>query len=236
MPSQTPDARPVTLVCVPGLGLEDDAWRPTLGRLAGRPAEVVTLPGYGERPRRGDDPDPVALGSRLVRERLGGRSGLVLAGHSASCQVVVEAALAAPDAVLGLVLVGPTTDPRAVSWRALAGRWLRTAAHERPGQVPLLLRSYSRVGLAHMGRTMDAARRHDVRAPLAVLDVPVLVVRGRHDAICPVDWAEDLARIAPPSSRATSLPRGAHMVPVTHGDLTALAVRDFLDRVDSSRG
>jgi hypothetical protein len=31
-----------------------------------------------------------------------------------------------------LVLVGPTTDPRAARWPALAVRWLRTAPWERP--------------------------------------------------------------------------------------------------------
>jgi pimeloyl-ACP methyl ester carboxylesterase len=51
----------------------------------------------------------------------------VLLGHSASCQIVVQAAVRDPHRVTALVLVGPTTDPRARSWLGLAGRWLRTA-------------------------------------------------------------------------------------------------------------
>lgn len=216
------------MVCVPGLGLDARAWEPTLTALRDWRAEVAPLPGYGLRPGDGDDVDPRSLGLDLARDRLVGRSGLVLAGHSASCQVVVEAALAAPDAVVGLVLVGPTTDVAARSWPALASRWLRTAAHEPPGQVPLLVGSYGRVGPLHMLRAMDAARRHDVLAPLRAFGSRVLVLRGRHDRICPVGWADDVAWAAPPGSSVATLPAGGHMVPLTHGPRTAVVIRRFL--------
>jgi pimeloyl-ACP methyl ester carboxylesterase len=75
-----------------------------------------------------------------------------------------------------------------------------------------------------MVRAMDAARREDPRAVLRELQCPVLVVRGRHDRICPADWAEALARAAPAGSRSVTLGRGAHMVPLTHGGLLAAAV------------
>ncbi len=225
-----------SLLCVPGLGLDRAAWRPATRHLTGRQVEVVTLPGFGDRPEPGDALDPASLGARLARDRLVGRSGVVLAGHSASCQVVAEAAAAAPGVVVGLVLVGPTTDVTASSWPALAGRWLRTAAHEPPRQLPTLVRSYARTGLLNMARTMDAARHHDVRRPLAAAGVPVLVLRGRHDRICPTAWADELIGTGAPDSRAVTLPTGAHMVPRTHGELTAHAVAAFLDAVGRGPG
>ncbi|MBC2960133.1 alpha/beta fold hydrolase [Nocardioides deserti] len=218
---------------MPGLGLRPTAWETTYAALPGRRTRTVLLPGYGERPSRGDRLDPAALGRRLV-ERLRPEDGrVVLLGHSAGAQVVAHAAAAAPERVAGLVLVGPSTDPRARSWPALAERWLRTARFERPGQVPFLLWSYPRTGLLHIARTMDTARRDDVVATLARVRCPVLVLRGRHDRICPVDWAERVAAAGPAGSRVETLPVGAHMVPLTHGPQVAAAVAAYL-RADVS--
>ena len=219
--------RAAPLVCVPGLGLDPAAWAPTIASLPETDARVVVLPGYGVRPSRSDDLRPDALADRLVDRLVDLPTPVVLAAHSASCQIVVAAAASAPQLVSGLVLIGPTTDPRAGSWPSLAQRWLRTACWERPGQVPYLARTYRRTGLLWMARTMEAARRDDVRQGLAAVRCPVLVVRGRHDRICPDDWARAVASIAPAGSRAVTLAQGGHMVPLTHGVLLAAAVREL---------
>jgi len=217
------------VLCVPGLGLDAAAWEPTLraweGPGAASPRLVATLPGFGERPPRGADLRPAVLGARLAEQQLARETPTVLLGHSASCQVVAHAARLAPGGVSLLVLVGPTTDPRAATWPRIAARWLATALHERPGQVPLLARSYTRTGLGWAARAMDAARRDDVRVTLRDTRCPVLVVRGRHDRICPADWAEAVATCGAEGSRAVTLAAGAHMVPLTHGDRVAAAVR-----------
>jgi pimeloyl-ACP methyl ester carboxylesterase len=210
------------LLCLPGLGLEPSAWRGAVEMSA----TVRSLPAYGARPGWTDDLRPAVLGDQ-VAQRLSRRP--VLLGHSASCQVVARAAVASPEQVRAVVLVGPTTDPRAASWRALAGRWLRTAVWERPWQVPFLVRSYARTGPVWMVRAMEAARHEDIRADLCRVSAPVLVVRGRHDRICPEDWAEELARTGPPGSAALTLPHGGHMVPLTHGPAVASAVLEWLD-------
>lgn len=204
---------------------------PTLAALPTRQGEVALLPGYGIRPGRDDDVRPSSLARRLVADHLADLDGVILAGHSAGCQVVVEAAVAAPHAVAAIVLVGPATDPRARSWAGLAGRWLRTAAHEPPQQAPYLARAYARVGPLNMLRTMDAARRHDLRPGLARLSCPVLVVRGPHDRICPLDWANELTGASPPGSASASLSAGAHMVPLTHGALVAEQIARFDKRL-----
>ena len=216
-------------MAVPGLALGAAAWQPTLQHLPRWASRTVLLPGYGEPADRHEPLDPVTSSRRVV-ERLGDDAGpVVLLGHSASCQVVAEAAVALGGRVRGVVLVGPTTDPRAASWPVLVQRWLRTALHERPGQVPVLARSYARTGLRTGARAMDGARRHPIDVPLGRLGPPpVLVLRGRHDRICPEDWAGRLVDAAPAGSRAVTLPVGAHMVPLTHGAAVAEAVRDHL--------
>jgi len=71
---------------------------------------------------------------------------------------------------------------------------------------------------------MDAARRDDLRASLAKVGCPVFVARGRHDRICPDDWAHELVAVAPAGSRTVTLKKGAHMVPLTHGTMLAAAL------------
>jgi pimeloyl-ACP methyl ester carboxylesterase len=211
--------RPPAVVAVPGLGLSVDGWRAPATLLAARlgtGAGVVALPAHGSPARRDEALDPVSSAGRLLAclDQLGA-ARVVLVGHSASCQVVAEAASRAPGRVVGLALVGPTTDPRAPTWPRLAARWLATAAHERLGQVPLLLRDYSYTGLVTFARAMDAARRHALGPVLAGLDLPVLLVRGPDDHIAPSTWLDGLAALRP-GIDAVSLPAGGHMVPITH--------------------
>jgi pimeloyl-ACP methyl ester carboxylesterase len=215
------------VVAVPGLGLSVAVARRALEHLP-VPWSVVTLPGFGCRARRGTDLAPDRLAEVLLGH-LPTAGPLVLVGHSASCQVVGEAAARAGTRVAGLVLVGPTTDPGASSWPRLAARWLRTAAHERPGQLPLLVRAYARTGLWSMTRGMQAARRHRLDVTLGAVNCPVLVVRGPHDAICSAAWAAVLATAAP-RGRAVTLPAGGHMVPVTHPGSLAAHIATVLDR------
>jgi pimeloyl-ACP methyl ester carboxylesterase len=183
------------------------------------PARVVTLEGYGVSALPSARLDPAALALRLLTglpER-----PVVLAGHSASCQVVAHAARLAPDRVAGLFLVGPTTDPRAQGWPRLLGRWMANACHERPGQVPTLLRQYARTRPATMLRAMEAARHDRIDLALAEVTCPVRVVRGRHDRLCPRSWAESVGP-------TVTVEAGAHMVPLTHGELVAAQLVQFL--------
>ena len=80
------------------------AWR--------RDLDVALLPGFGERAPRAADLRPAALAEMLLDRWCPPDGAVVLVGHSASCQIVAEAARRRPDRVAGLVLVGPTTDPR----------------------------------------------------------------------------------------------------------------------------
>jgi pimeloyl-ACP methyl ester carboxylesterase len=160
----------------------------------------------------------------------------VLVGHSASCQVVVHAARCWPDHVRGLVLIGPTTDPRASTWPRLVARWLATARREDPRQVPVLVRQYHRTSLTSMRRAMDAARHDRIDVALRATHCPVLVLRGPHDRICPVSWSEELTgtRSGGAWSGAVTLSRGGHMVPLTRGRSVADEILRFLGRLDSS--
>ena len=68
-------------------------------------------------------------------------------------------------------------------------------------------------------RGMDAARRYRTDHALAGLHVPLVVVRGEHDRIAPLDWCRTL------TADVTTVAGAGHMVPLTHPQAVADAVR-----------
>jgi pimeloyl-ACP methyl ester carboxylesterase len=201
---------PVRHVLVPGLGLD--------GRSAARlreavPAEVVLLPGMG---LAGPVPSVDELAARLLAGL--GEGPVVLTGHSQSCQVVAAAAL--DPRVVAVVLLGPTTDPRLRSGLGLVRQWLRTAVHERLRTVPVILAQWWRTGPRSMLALWRTAAPDPIDQRLADVQVPVVVVRGTQDRLCPHDWATRVAGAAP-RGRLVELPGAAHMTPQTHPDVVA---------------
>jgi len=208
------------VVLLPGLGLDARAWEPVRQRLRGLP-RIVLLPSLGRWAPRTADLHVERQAQRLLDE-LVDHDAVVLVGHSASCAVAVEVA-ASSTTVVGLVLVGPVTDPRARTWPRMLGQWLRTATHERLREVPVLVPQYGRTGAVAMVRGMDAVRRYRTDSVIARLDLPVVVLRGSRDRIAPHDWSSRLADLA--GGRLDTVDGAAHMVPLTHPDAVADAVR-----------
>ncbi len=207
----------VRVVWVPGLGLDERSSARVRDRL---PATVVRLPGMG---LPGPVP-PLEVLARLLLAEMG-QGSVVLAGHSQSCQVVVVAAR--DPRVAAVVLFGPTTDPRLRSLPGLTGRWLATAWAEPWEQVPLVLGQWWRTGPRAMAALWRTAAPDRIDRRLRSLQVPVTVVRGTRDRLCPHDWASRLAG-ATPRGRLVELPGAAHMTPHTHPDDVASILRNAL--------
>ncbi|TYP82879.1 pimeloyl-ACP methyl ester carboxylesterase [Blastococcus xanthinilyticus] len=181
---------------------------------------MVVLPGMGLAERV---PPVDELAARLRAALPDGP--VVLVGHSQSCQVA--AAAARDPRVVGVVLCGPTTDPRMRPFRVLSWRWLRTAFTEPWWQVPLVLRQWLHTGPRAMTALWRTASPDPIDARLAGLPVPVVVVRGTRDALCPGDWAARVAAAAP-RGRLVELPGAVHMTVQTHPREVAAAVRSLL--------
>jgi pimeloyl-ACP methyl ester carboxylesterase len=128
--------------------------------------------------------------------------------------------------VAGLLLLGPTTDPPMRRVGVLAVRWLRTAVHEPWWQVPLVLAQWLRVGPRAMVALWRRTAPDPIDERLRRVGVPVLVVRGTHDALCPHDWARHLAGCAP-QGRLVELPGAAHMTVQTHPDDVVRLLREL---------
>lgn len=201
---------------VPGLGLDarsSDRVRSLV------PGVVVHLPGMGLR----ETVPPLEILADLLVAGLG-QGPVVLVGHSQSCQVVVGVAQRDPR-VAGVVLLGPTTDPRLRRFAVLVRRWLATAVREPLWQVPLILAQWLRTGPRAMVRLWRLSSPDRIDRRIATLSVPVVVVRGTRDALCPHDWAAGLAAAAP-AGRLVEIPGAAHMTPQTHPDEVAAILRE----------
>jgi pimeloyl-ACP methyl ester carboxylesterase len=209
----------IPIVLVPGLGLGPKSYAPTVEHLT-TPYRILTLPGYGEPAEPGDDLRPQALGL-AVADKIRERS--VLVGHSAGAQIIVETAVAHPEIVHSLVLIGPTGDAGSVSWLDLAARWFGSAIPESPRLIPALAPQYARTTLRSIARAAEAARRHDLVAVITRVQAPMLLVRCQHDQICPADWMERLAALTHAETR--TLATGSHMPVLTNGPELAVLIQ-----------
>ncbi len=110
-PSNRPDPPVVLVHGVQGSALEHCE----LGRRLGGPVHLLDLRAHGRTPAAPGNPsagslaDQVGLVTTFVREVVG--RPVVLAGNSFGAMVCAHVARTAPDAVLGLVLIGPAVRP-----------------------------------------------------------------------------------------------------------------------------
>ncbi|MCU1618110.1 MAG: alpha/beta hydrolase fold protein [Modestobacter sp.] len=209
------------ILLVPGMGLDERSSTRLRRRVGGC---VVILPGMGLR-------SPIGTLEELVGRLLAtlGPDPVVLVGHSQSCQIVVAAAERDPR-VTGVVLLGPTTDPRMRRLLVLAARWVRTAVREPWWQLPLILAQWLRTGPVAMAALWRRTADDPIDERLRRVDVPVIVVRGERDALCPHDWAVHLAGCTP-QGRLVELAGAAHMTPQTRPADVAELVRELLAAV-----
>jgi pimeloyl-ACP methyl ester carboxylesterase len=208
------------VVLVPGLGLGPESYARTVEHLV-TPYRVVTLPGYGEPAGAREDLHPRALAVALA-EKIRERS--VLVGHSASCQIVVEAAARYADLAHAVVLVAPTGDARMSSWVDRTVRWIGSAVPDSPKLLRIVTPQYARTTLPTIARAIEASRQHDLAGVISQVKAPVFIVRGKHDLISTVEWVTRLAELS--HGEARTLDTGAHMPVVTNGpELAALIER-----------
>jgi pimeloyl-ACP methyl ester carboxylesterase len=131
----------------------------------------------------------------------------VLIANSLGCQTIVDLAARFPSLVAGLILIGPTFDRTARSaWRQIL-RFVRTKAP--PSLFPILLLDYTQSGARRIWRTFRRNLNDPIERKIAVVDAPVLVIRGEKDPIAPRRWCDELAQAAP-DARVVEVAGEAH--------------------------
>ena len=218
----------VPVVLVHGVGVSSRYLVPTLRALAPEHrCFAPDLPGFGRSPVKRTRTLAELAGALSRWLELAGIGPAVFLGNSMGAQFLAHLALADPERVRALVMVGPTMDPahRSVMGQLLAG--LRTAPFERCALFPILVRDY----LACGARRILATLREGLASPLEALapriEAPVLLVRGEHDRIASEAWLRLLASRFPRAELAT-VPGAAHAVNFSRPAELAALVRSFL--------
>jgi len=204
-----------------GAGASSAIWMMVMARL-GRASRAIAidLPGHGPSPAFEDQPQPAIADYCRAAGELAALTGLgrsVLIGHSMGALVAIEAALAWPDKVAGLVLCAAA--PRLPVSRDLMNvidqdyarfpAWLAERALSASAK-PALRRAFVAAGVV----APQAVTRADFHA-IAGADLGPRVAAIR----CPMVWLDgaDDAIVAEPGERPgviERLPGVGHLVPL----------------------
>ena len=226
-----------TIVLLHGASGNAATWGPTLAAWGEAPVLALDLPGRGEAPRQ-----PASTAAEAATWLMGelARRGLhdvVLLGHSYGGAVALEAALAAPDALSGVVLVASSSRLRvappileAVAASASGVPFVLDFAFG-PGTTRAVMDRYSQDAAstppAACLADWQACDAFDVRARLGEVRVPVLVVHGDQDALTPGRFQARLAEALPGSTRV-ELAGVGHMLPWEAPEALAQAVLGWI--------
>ena len=208
------------LVVVPGLGAPGYLLPGLRACASWTRVHLLDVPGFGHR-RTARLPADLTTTAEVVTAWLAQvpAAPVVLMGHSTGAQVSLRAA--AGEQVVRVVAAGITFPPEARRPLPLLLRLLRTLVHERPGELPAVLPSYLR-GARRLPELLRSALADRPEDAVPRIPVPLLVLHGQHDRLCPQSWAQRLAAAAP-DGRAIRLP-GAHNVPWTHPEQLSSAL------------
>jgi pimeloyl-ACP methyl ester carboxylesterase len=222
-------ARELQIVFVHGIGVASPYFVPTLACLApDHRACAVDLPGFGlsYKPERTLTVAELADALAAWMEAAG-MGAAAIVGNSFGAQVVTHFAVRHRDRTACIALLGPTMDRHARTAVRQIARWLRNSAHERPSQLPLIVRDYGAAGLRRILETFRDALRDRIEERLPRIEVPALVVRGGLDPIVPQRWAEECVELLP-RGRLVVVPDAAHTLNYNAPRETARILSGFL--------
>jgi pimeloyl-ACP methyl ester carboxylesterase len=237
---------PRTLCLVHGSGGSTLAWIPQLEGLADA-ARVVALdlPGHGESGGEGCRMiDGYVAVVRGFVEALGfGR--VVLGGHSMGGAIVQAFALAHPDRLDGIVLVGtgarlrvlPRIFELMVSSYAEGCAFVNSYAFSpatsealKEGGRATLLRNRPEVTIGDFA----ACDAFDVLDRVRAIRVPALVIGGEDDQLTPPKYGAYLSR-AIPGARLALVERAGHYVQLEQPEAVNAEIRRFLNALPEGR-
>jgi 2-hydroxy-6-oxonona-2,4-dienedioate hydrolase len=222
------------VVLVHGMVVSSSYMAPLAERL-GRFRKVYApdLPGYGRSDKPGHILDLPGLADALARwmECLELPPAAFI-GNSFGCQVLAQFAVRHPQLVERLVLVGPTTDPRARSAPKLLARWSLEAPQESR-MAPLLMKDYALAGVRRTLATFRMVLDSKIEEHARQIHQPVLVVRGSRDPVAPRQWVEELTATFP-NARFRTVSGAAHAANFTSPTRLTRTVLPFLDEAPAS--
>ncbi|MBI4589406.1 MAG: alpha/beta hydrolase [Candidatus Rokubacteria bacterium] len=236
---------PLTLCLVHGSGGSTLAWVRQLEGLADA-ARVVALdlPGHGDSAGEGSRSidDYVSVVKAFVQAMRLGR--VVLGGHSMGGAIAQATALAHPDLLSGLILVGTGARLRVLPriLELIASNYAEgcafvnayafsPAASEalKEGAKAAILRTRPQV--THGDFT--ACNAFDVMDRVGNIRLPALVICGRDDRLTPPKYARFLAQRIP-GARLVLVDKAGHYVQLEQPEIVNAEIREFLETLTST--
>ncbi len=161
----------------------------------------VDLPGFAGLPKPRGDVDVETMAAALAKVVASLDAGpVVLVGHSMGTQWAVELGVQRPDLVSRVVIIGPVTD---VAHRS-AGAQLRALSVdtllETPGTNWIVATDYVRCGVPWYLAQLRPMLAYPLEERVALLTVPLLIIRGERDPIAGPEWCRLLLDRAPVAS------------------------------------
>ncbi len=231
------------LVLVHGAGGRGEIWTPQLDGLSVVAHVVaVDLPGHGRT--AGPAPRTVSAYADWLVAFLdaAGLERVLLAGHSMGGAVAQTVALAQPERLDGLVLVGTGARLRVL-------QRLLELLQETPSQGRSLIHGLSYGPETSSARVEAADRalaetpplvtlgdyvacdRFDMTPELGAIRAPTLVVVGRNDRLTPVKYARFLAD-AIPGARLVEIDAAGHFPQLEQPAAVNRALREFVESLE----
>jgi len=188
----------------------------------------IDLPGFGglPKPKRRLTVAEMSAGLAVVLERLGVNEA-VLIGHSMGAQWVVELAALRPSMASQVVVIGPVADDmhRTVVAQSVALA-MDTVGEPIDGNA-MVFTDYLRCGPRWYLSQLREMVTYPIEERVAVLAVPLLIIRGSRDPIAGLAWGRRLRDRAPVASLAM-LPGRRHLAQHTAPRAVAGAIVAFV--------
>ena len=228
------------LLLMHGAGGAAMAWPPALRRLAGQPVYAVDLPGHGESGgggRKRIAEYAADLAELAVAE---GWPPLTVCGHSMGGAISQQLALAHPERVTSLILIGTgarlrvnpsileqcLNDTDAVIARIQRWGW---APGSDETQMALAEEQLRAIPPPVLHGDYLACHRFDMRERLGEIRQPALVCCGSRDKMTPLSLSEELAARLPAAELRVFAGAG-HMLPLERPQAMAAALSEWLAR------
>ncbi|WP_412925118.1 alpha/beta fold hydrolase [Microbacterium sp. 1P10AE] len=191
----------------------------------------IDLPGFGGLPKPAGAPDVAEISNALatVLEDLG-VSGGILVGHSMGAQWAVELALQHPERASAVVVCGPVTDRRHRSLSAQMLLLVTDFLREPLALNVMVFRDYLRCGPLWYATQVRHMLRYRLDERVALLRMPLLIVRGSADVIAGQRWCTQLKESAP-SADVVVIPRHRHLAQFTAAADVARRIHEFVRRI-----
>ncbi len=231
------------LVLIHGAGGNHLSWPVEIRRQAGVEVYALDLPGHGKS--KGPCPENIPVFAAKILRWLDwlGLPQAVLVGHSMGSAIAIQTALADPNSVKGLVLIGSgdrlTVNPRILDLLANPETYLE-AVHKIIGWSFSLAASQTMKSLVEK-RMLEtspnvvlsdflACSKFDATESIARIQQPTLVVSGQEDKMTPVPGATSLAEKIP-YAELRIIPDAGHMVMQEKPKQVASLLRGFLEEL-----